>query len=332
MISTKRLIFNAATFVPGITALPLVKRKLARRSLGTGGGAQSARYCYAVWLRHLLHASANHLNVDPKHIAELGPGHSLGIGLAAILSGVERYRAFDVVSHRHSERNLTVLDELITLFKARAAIPRTDEFPAVGPDLPSYDFPRHLLDDERIERNLRPERLARVREALRRCDSPQSMIQYRAPWHTENAIERDSLDLVFSQAVLEHVDQLAQTYQAIYEWLRPNGYMSHQIDFKCHDSARQWNGHWTYSDLVWKIVRGKDTWLINREPHSTHIRLIRESGFRIVEDTRVERPSRIARSDLATRFKTITDEDLKTGDAFIQAVKPAQPAGQAPHA
>jgi Methyltransferase domain len=323
MYTTKRLIFNAATFVPGITALPLVKRKLANRSLGTGGGAQSARYCYSVWLRHLLHASANHLSSDPKHVAELGPGLSLGIGLAAILSGVERYYAFDVVAHHHAERNLAVFDELIALFKGRTPIPRNDEFPNVGPDLPAFDFPRQLLDEERLERNLRPERLARVREALRHCDSPQSMIQYRAPWHTENAIERDSLDLVFSQAVLEHVDQLADTYRAIYEWLRPNGYMSHQIDFKCHDSAREWNGHWTYSDVMWKLVRGKDTWLINREPHSTHLRLIRESGFRVVEDTRVERPSRIARSQLAPRFKTLTDEDLRTGDAFIQALKPA---------
>ena len=323
MYTTKRLIFNAATFVPGVTALPLVRRKLAKRSLGTGGGAQSARYCYSVWLRHLLHANANHLNVDPRHVAELGPGLSLGIGLAAILSGVERYYAFDVVAHQHAERNLAVFDELIALFQARAPIPRTDEFPAIGPDLPAYDFPRQLLDDERLERNLRPERLARVREALRHCDSPQSMIQYRAPWHTQNAIERDSLDLVFSQAVLEHVDQLADTYRAIYEWLRPNGYMSHQIDFKCHDSAREWNGHWTYSDLKWKLVRGKDTWLINREPHSTHLRLMRESGFRIIEDTRVERSSKLARSHLAPRFKTLTDEDLRTGDAFIQALKPA---------
>lgn len=323
MYTTKRLIFNAATFVPGVSALPLVKRKLASRSLGTGGGAQSARYCYSVWMRHLLHASANHLNVDPKHVAELGPGLSLGIGLAAILSGVERYYAFDVVAHHHAERNLEVFDELIALFEARAPIPRNDEFPSVGPDLPAWDFPQHLLDDQRLARNLRPERLARVREALRHCDSPQSMIQYRAPWHTENAIERDSLDLVFSQAVLEHVDQLADTYRAIYEWLRPNGYMSHQIDFKCHDSAREWNGHWKYSELMWKLVRGKETWLINREPHSTHIRLIREAGFRIVEDVRVERSSKVVRSQLAPRFKTLTDEDLRTSDAFIQALKPA---------
>ncbi|HKQ82100.1 MAG TPA: methyltransferase domain-containing protein [Steroidobacteraceae bacterium] len=323
MYTTKRLIFNAATFVPGITALPVVKRKLAKRSLGTGGGAQRARYCYSVWLRHLAHAHGNGLDTNPRHVAELGPGHSLGIGLAAMLLGVERYYAFDVVSHANAERNLGVFEELIALVRSRADIPDAKEFPAVGPALPSYAFPAHLISDERIERNLQPERLDRIRAALRTCDSPASIIQYRAPWHTESTIERDTLDLVFSQAVLEHVDELPQTYRAIYDWLRPNGTMSHQIDFKCHDSAREWNGHWTYSDLMWKIARGKDTWLINREPHSTHVRLIQECGFRVVEDTKVPRPSKITRSQLAPRFQHLTDVDLTTCDAFVQAVKPA---------
>jgi SAM-dependent methyltransferase len=314
MYTTRRLIFNAATFVPGITSLPLVRRKLAKRSLGTGGGAQKARYCYSVWLRHLLHAHANGLNTNPTHIAELGPGHSLGVGLAAMLMGVERYYAFDVTSHANAERNLGVLDELIELLRSRADIPDAREFPALGPSLPSYAFPSHLISDERIER---------IRAALRNTESPNSVIQYRAPWSTQAAIEHDSLDMVFSQAVLEHVDELPQTYKAIYDWLRPNGYMSHQIDFKCHDSAREWNGHWTYSDLMWKIARGKDTWLINREPHSTHVRLIEACGFRIVEDTKVTRPSKITRSQLAPRFRHMTDDDLTTCDAFIQAVKPA---------
>lgn len=323
MFTTKRLIFNAATFVPGITVLPPVRRKLARRSLGTGGGAQSARYCYSVWLRHLIRAQANGLSTEPRQVAELGPGHSLGIGLAAMLSGVEQYYAFDVVSHANAERNLSVLDELVSLFEARAPIPAADEFPHVGPPLDSYAFPETLLSVERIQRALQPERLQRIRAALRTCDSPDSPIQYKAPWHTRSTIQRDSLDMVFSQAVLEHVDELPQTYRALYEWLKPNGYMSHQIDFKCHDSAREWNGHWTYSDFMWKIARGKDTWLINREPHSTHVRLMRESGFRIVADDPVRRHSNVSRRQLAPRFAQLTDEDLVTADAFIQAVKPA---------
>ena len=320
MFTKKRLLFNAASFIPGVASLPLVKRRLIRRSLGTHGTDQ-ARYCYSVWLRHLVSAHDNGLNDDPKRVAELGPGDSIGIGLAAILTGAERYYAFDVVKHANTERNLAVFEKLIALFRAETQIPGPDEFPRVGPELEDYTFPRHILTAKRMASALRVKRLDRIRQSLRSTDSANSMIQYRAPWNTKAAIERDSIDMVYSQAVLEHVDDLADVYQAMVQWLRPSGYMSHQIDFKCHDSAREWNGHWTHSDLMWKLARGKDIWLINREPHSTHVKLMDANGFRIVADKIVHKPSRISRRQLASKFRSLTDSDLTTCDAFIQAVK-----------
>ena len=59
---------------------------------GVTGGTESARYCYSVWLRHLcLAQSADPRLGVPRVVAELGPGDSIGIGLAALLSGVEKY-------------------------------------------------------------------------------------------------------------------------------------------------------------------------------------------------------------------------------------------------
>jgi len=112
-------------------------------------------------------------------------------------------------------------------------------------------------------------------------------------------------------------------YRAMYQWLKPGGYMSHQIDFKCHDSAREWNGHWTYSNLMWKLVRGKDVWLINRLPYSEHVELIEKAGFRIVGEQLVRRASNVRRRQLASKFRRIPDSDLTTTDAFVQAVKMA---------
>jgi hypothetical protein len=43
-----------------------------------------------------------------------------------------------------------------------------------------------------------------------------------------------SLDLVFSQAVLEHVDDPEETYKTMVAWLKPSGYASHVIDFSAH--------------------------------------------------------------------------------------------------
>lgn len=320
MFSTRRLLFNALTFVPGAMLLPMVRSRLDKRAPETGGTNQG-RYCYSVWLRHLVHAHENGLNVDPKIVAELGPGDSVGIGLAALLTGAEQYYAFDVVKYANTGRNLTVFEELVRLFQERADIPGPQEFPRVGPPLANYAFPRELLHSERLAQALQPERVARIRACLSGELSEQSMIQYRAPWNARDTVVPETVDMVFSQAVLEHVDDLPDVYRTLHSWIRPGGYMSHQIDFKCHGSAREWNGHWTYSDLMWKLARGKQVWLINRAPHSVHVRLMREAGFRIVEDAPVKAHSKIERRQLAPQFRDVTDDDLTTCDAFIQAIK-----------
>jgi methyltransferase family protein len=320
VISTKRLLFNAATFIPGVTQLPPVQRVFKRHSIGTHGTIE-ARYCYSVWLRHLMCAAANGLDTNPKAVAELGPGDSIGIGIASVLTGVERYFAFDVVAHANTPRNLAIFDGLVELFRRHENIPDATEYPRVGPSLRDYRYPGHILTPDRMRAALDPARLARVRADIARTDSKDSTIQYRAPWSTKAAVERETLDLVFSQATLEHVDGLPEVYRAMYDWLKPGAYMSHQIDFKCHNSAREWNGHWTYSKLMWKLVRGKDVWLINRLPYSEHVELMQKAGFRIVSEQFVRRASNIRRSQLASQFRDIPDRDLTTTDAFVQAVK-----------
>ena len=71
------LVVGMATYIPGLRILT------GRRT----GGTVSARYCYSVWLRHLSMLYQSALPTTFKTTAELGPGDSLGIGLAALLSG-----------------------------------------------------------------------------------------------------------------------------------------------------------------------------------------------------------------------------------------------------
>ena len=83
----RALIRGLATFIPGYVS----------GSPREPGGTVSPRYCYSVWLRHLVMASDGCLFEYPKTVAELGPGDSIGIGLAALISGADEYYAFDVV-------------------------------------------------------------------------------------------------------------------------------------------------------------------------------------------------------------------------------------------
>ena len=80
------------------------------------------------------------------------------------------------------------------------------------------------------------------------------------------ALRPQSVDLILSQAVLEHVDDLEAVYRAMRIWLRQGGYLSHEIDFRSHDLTDDWNGHWACNELLWRIARGKKPYLIIDSP------------------------------------------------------------------
>lgn len=301
------------------TFLPFCKKHF-----GTGG-TDSGRYCYSVWLRHLATLRRHGMIEIPEVVAELGPGDSLGIGLSAMLSGAEYYYALDVVEHINRERNLEILEELVRLFETASPIPDDEEFPGVHPKLSSYAFDSELLRPEILKTSLGQDRVAGIRSTLTGLDralaNERTSIRYVCPWaHDENICD-EAVDLIFSQAVLEHVDDLRGAYVAMHSWLKPGGYMSHQIDFGSHGITVEWNGHWTYPDFAWRLIRGRRPYLINREPLSTHLNLLEESGFDLLDVLTVEGRDGIPREGLTGKFRQLSEVDYRTTCAHIIARK-----------
>jgi SAM-dependent methyltransferase len=298
--------------------------------IGTGG-TDNARYCYSVWLRHLvlLKSQSNDFEI-PKVVAELGPGDSIGIGIAALISGVDKYYALDVVKFANPKRNLHIFNELVELFKKRDNIPSKKEFPNLHPYLNSYDFPNHIFTDDHLKIMLNEDRLNRIKNAIIKdeklednlnIDNKDTKIVYAVPWNQYDISINDSVDLIYSQAVLEHVDDLEDTYQQMYRWLKPGGFMSHVIDFKCHGTSKKWNGHWTYSDFMWNFIRGRRNYLLNREPFSTHINLLKKNKFTIINIKKVTDFNGLKIENLNYKFNFLTDEDLCTSSVLIQSTK-----------
>ena len=312
-VKTRSLIVGIATYIPGF-------RSLTGRKTG---GTVSARYCYAVWLRHLSLLHRHGLPTNFETVAELGPGDSLGVGLAALLSGAERYVALDAVRYADSASNLQILEDLIALFRNRAPIPDYVEFPLVQPPLSSYAFPAEFLTSTRLEAALNPDRLDVIRAAVANPGTSLhdgGPVCYIAPWKP-GVIENGTVELVLSQTVLEFPHDLAGMYAEMCRWLKPGGIMSHEIDFKSLGITVEWNGHWSCSDALWRLAAGRRRHRLNREPHSTHIALLQKMGCRVVCDERTVQPSGVTRAQLAPRFRHLTDEDLTTSSALIQAVK-----------
>lgn len=287
--------------------------------VGTGGTVL-ARYCYSVFMRHRVIAAQHGLTGTPKSVVELGPGDSLGSGLMSLLTGSERYAAIDAVRHASPETNLAVFDGLVTLLTNRAPIPCDGECAVIRPELTNYEFPHAIFDDGSLALALAPARLARLREILVKADNS-GAIQYFAPFGEMGTIQPESVDWIFSQAVLEHVDNLSETYRHCYRCLVRGSIMTHQIDYQCHETAPEWNGHWKYPQWLWSLMRGRRPWFVNRLPHSVQRRLQQQAGFDVRAEVVQEQLGGIARARLATQFRSMSDMDLATAGAFIVSLK-----------
>ena len=313
LMKIKPILKGFSTFIPGVQKILPEK--------GTGG-TKSALYCYEVWLKHLILLYENGLHKIPNTMAEIGPGDSLGIGLAALLSGVNNYYALDVVKYSDVTTNLRIFDELVLLFKTRAGRP-TKGWPDYDKYLPDDLFPNHILSDEMLDASLSDERIMRIRNAITNPNSQNEgiIIKYLVPWFEHSIIEHETVDVIVSHAVMEHVSDLNNTYNSLYLWLKPNGLMSHQIDLTCHGLSKQWNGYRKYSELLWKIIVGKRPFLINRQPCSVHADLLGKYGFKIVCYLKRHRNDGIHKSQLSPYWRTISDDDLTCSGIFIQAQK-----------
>jgi hypothetical protein len=308
-LSAKPTIEGMLTFLPGLENL------LNRKT----GGTDSARYCYSVWLRHSVKLFLT-LNADLSGaaIAEIGPGDSLGTGIAALLSGCRSYTAIDSVQHFNRKVNLAVLDEIYAMFKRKLHIPDHKEFPLVKPLLQNYDFPLFLNE---VSETLTIDKQNQLAKALETVNTSSTPISYMPVDAAENAKHSASLNFIFSQAVMEHIDDLSSTYAVCRRWLKTGGLMSHTIDFKCHGSSRHWNGHWTYPSWLWRILLGRRKYFINRQPLSCHLDLLKQNGFSIILLEKYHQNSTLLRDDLAPEFRHLTDDDLNTSGAYILARK-----------
>jgi SAM-dependent methyltransferase len=289
-----------------LTWVPVFDAWRIRRA--STGGSDSPRYCYSAWLRHLAILSGYGFCITGSRVGELGPGDSIGIGLAALLSGAEQYVGLDIVPFSAKADLETIFDELANLYSIKEPIPNSEEFPQLRPRLDSYEFPNHIVDRTQADR---------IRRELKTFWSGSQIIRYQAPWTSPKDIAPASLDLIFSQAVLEHVDNLEETYKAMFAWLKAGGYASHVIDFSAHHLSPFWNGHWAYSEFQWRLVRGRREFLLNREPLSSHIAHAKTVGFRILAIDTLRGHDGLERQDLRQRFQQLDGDDMETRGAML---------------
>ena len=300
-IRLKPLLGGLATWV-----VPAVAEAMARRNQPR----VTADYYYTVWMRHVGTAAHFQGWNAPQTILEIGPGTALGTGIAALLSGAQKYFAYDANPLLQQGFDEQMFEELTALFRDRKDFAERDRL------IPSTSFPRQLFPDEQLAQTLSEKWVARIKQSVQQRND---LICYL---NDLNALPDNSVDHLFSHSVLEHVESLATIYGAMWRWLRPGGVMTHSIDFSSHGTSKFWNGHWTVPDSLWRMMQGNRVYFLNREPASTHRQWLEQVGFEVKGFHLTAMASSLTRSDLAKRFRPLSESDLTTCSAFIVARKP----------
>ncbi|MCD2259632.1 methyltransferase domain-containing protein [Psychroserpens luteolus] len=269
--------------------------------------ASKSEYCYNIWMQHF--GNWRKLNDSvPDVVIEIGSGNSLGVGLSALLSGASKFYALEKTQFWNDSTNLRIFDELVERFQKQINSNNREEN-SIG----------HLLTIEHLETCLEKDRIEKIRNELEHPHDPNNtFVRSIIPWSDKKHIEDHTVDLICSHTVLQHINDLDFMYEKMNRWLKKDGCISHTIDLRSLNTSKLWNGHWTYSVKEWKIVTGGIN-LINREPISTHLNLLKKYNFEIRFKKITTMKNKLLRSELAERYRDLKEIDLTSSGLYYFA-------------
>jgi len=229
-----------------------------------------------------------------KRIVEYGPGDILGMALLLVAHGCEKVTCVDrfpLLSY--SEKNAAILQDLLD-----------------------------GLDEEARERAAACFTVpGKPASGLR--DGP---IDYVNSTDGFCGLD-DQVDLIFSRAVLEHVNDLPGSFADMQRALVAGGRMVHQIDLKSHGLHRQNPLDFlTWPPGLWGMMYSHKG-VPNRCRVSDYRRALATSGFVKFRMQPINQaPKEVidtVRPHLATPFRSMSDEDLSWLEFWLVADKPS---------
>ncbi len=166
-------------------------------------------------------------------------------------------------------------------------------------------------------------RYARLREAANHSDAPGTIsggvIDYRAPADAAaSGLPDGSIDIVFSNSVLEHVppDAIARIHRATRSLVRPGGWIFHSVNCGDHyayaDRSIHQLNYLQFSDAQWAFWNNRFLYQNRLRAHQL-VDGARDAGFDIVLDTSHARPQRLQQLQamaIAEQFRHIAPEKL----------------------
>jgi SAM-dependent methyltransferase len=137
------------------------------------------------------------------------------------------------------------------------------------------------------------------------------------------AVNRAQFDLIYSQAAIEHVWDVAKLWRSLIGITRSSGWHSHQIDLADHGRREsnyiemlEWSP-WAYW-LTMRFIPGA----VNRWRACHHLEFIAAYGLRVVHASReIQKGLPIPRQCIAQVFRTLPETELRSTALDIVAIK-----------
>lgn len=242
-------------------------------------------------------------SIEGKHVLDLGCGfyNPLGVSLFFYLNGASACTAIDVQDSDRT-RAAEALGELLLDSLADdsdltvAQLPQVERFKKIS------CFNINALNSGDLESGI--------------SNAP---INYSInSSHTMESIEDNSIDIVSSHAVFEHIPDVETTFKTLNRKMTSGGVAHLVIDMVDH---RFYENSEKYNHFSWlsELDQEPDDHVCNRLRAPDFLRLISSSGFSVLSEKRsyAEVPETV-KSSLKPEYQALSEEDLRT--TFLELI------------
>lgn len=255
---------GAITFIPGSNYFLAKKKKKSRHS------GSDALFSYSLWLSNMVYLSEHRIKPDYTRLVEIGNGGALGIAFCAILTGTSKYFSFEHNQNINYKEQIELLESISLLFDKSEPI---HHYERVNIRISDHSYPENKV----LPKTQRKRLVKQLKQDLHNKLIGSDLIFLVQNWEIQNPL---NITFAFSRAVMEHVNDPNYIYHKVFSHLLAGAFMLHDIEFHSHGITTKINDHFKIQLPIWKIIRGKRAFYLNRFKPVDHINSMTNCGFK----------------------------------------------------